>query len=76
MRKINRLSQLRSEQLRLVRRRYDLESDIRRDWSGLRHHLEGASLARGALWSGIGWLGRRLFPTERRRGAGEHSHAS
>jgi len=75
MRKINRLSQLRQEQVRLVHRRYELEHDIRKDWGDLRHHFEAASFARGAVWSGIGWLGRRLFPTERRQGNGQRSHA-
>jgi hypothetical protein len=76
MEKISHLEDLRSEQLRLVHRRYELEHHIRRDWEDLRHHFQGTSFARGALLSGINWLGRRLFKPEPRHRGGEHLHSS
>ena len=70
MRRIKRISHLQLEKEQLAHRRADLERDINRDWDHLRHRFEPAGLARDAFFSGLTWIGRRLFPTE------EHKHHS
>lgn len=64
MNKIRCIAQLRTEQLRLARKRRGLEDDIRKDWKGIRHAFDPTEYTREALASGLHWIGRRLFPKE------------
>ena len=71
MKKIKGLTHLALEQERLAHRRLALEKDIRKDWTGIRHAFEPAGLAREAFFSGLSWVGQRLFPIH---GASHNMH--
>lgn len=61
MTRIKSVADLRTEQLRLARRKANLEDTIRQDWDSLRRDFEPGAYARSAFFSGLGWLGRRIF---------------
>jgi hypothetical protein len=61
MRKIKRITHLRSEQKRLLQREAELEKVIRKDWKTLHHNFEPGGLAREALSTCTDWLGRKLL---------------
>ncbi|HWB92850.1 MAG TPA: hypothetical protein VG605_13395 [Puia sp.] len=67
MKKIKTSVQLQLEQEKLAHRRLMLEEDIRHDWNGLRHHFEPAAFARETFFSGLTWIGHRIFNTAGRR---------
>jgi len=61
MRQIKRLSHLYKEQLRLRRRREEMEHTLRRDWQSLTNGFQPATLAREALTSCSVWLGKKIL---------------
>lgn len=61
MKRIKNSTQLQLEQEKLAHRRLLLEEDMRRDWKGLLHHFEPGVFARDAFFSGLSWIGSRLF---------------
>lgn len=61
MKRIKSTQHLQLEQERLAHRRLLLEEDIRRDWKGLLHHFEPSGLARGAFFSGLSWMSKRIL---------------
>ena len=61
MRKIKRLSHLRSEQKRLRERRVALEKAINNDVYKIRYTLKPLALARETLLSYVASVGRRLL---------------
>ncbi|MDR3716408.1 MAG: hypothetical protein P4L51_26685 [Puia sp.] len=61
MRKIKRITHLRSEKKRLRQQQTELEKQIRNDWRTLRHTFEPAGLAREALSSCTEWVTRKLL---------------
>jgi len=61
MRKIKRLSHLYKEQLRLHRRREEMEKTMRHDWQSLCRGFQPATLAREALTSATTWIGKKIL---------------
>jgi len=61
MKRIKNAIQLQLEREQLAHRRLLLEEDIRRDWKALLHHFEPGVFARDAFFSGLSWIGNRLF---------------
>ena len=73
MKRIKNAQHLQLEQEKLAHRRLLLEEDIRRDWKGLLHHFEPGTFAGDIFFSGLSWIGDRLFAT-RERAEKNHRH--